>query len=120
MAGKQQYTVPERLMRLHVPEPMSGCWLWLGTVNNKGYGLMPLTHGRVVTAHRQSFIHWRGEIPPTLNVLHRCDVRRCINPAHLFLGTIKDNSQDMLRKGRQAQKGYHHRRTTRRYLHVMG
>ena len=44
-----------------------------------------------------------GEIPKGMKVLHSCDVRSCVNPHHLFLGTNNDNSKDMVRKGRQAK-----------------
>lgn len=51
-------------------------------------------------AHRVSWSLFRGAIPNSLNVLHRCDVRRCVNPDHLFLGTHADNTRDMISKGR--------------------
>lgn len=57
-------------------------------------------------AHRASWIAYRGEIPDNLWVLHRCDNRLCVNPEHLFLGTARDNTQDMIKKGRKApQRG---------------
>jgi hypothetical protein len=83
----------------YIPEPMSGCWLWLGSCDDKGYGKG--IHGkRRYKAHRQSWIIHRGEIPPGLCVLHKCDVPSCINPDHLWLGTKADNTADMVRKKR--------------------
>lgn len=83
------------------------CWLWLGPERGKGYG--GLTYGRTVRlyAHQVSYVLHKGPIPPGLCVCHRCDVRRCCNPDHLWLGTIADNLGDMARKGR-SQQGRRH------------
>jgi hypothetical protein len=56
--------------------------------------------GKRIRLHGASWLAHRGEIPRGMFVLHKCDNRRCANPDHLFLGTIKDNRDDMLRKGR--------------------
>lgn len=77
------------------------CWNWRGTKVN-GYGLMRISLTRKnILAHRLSYLIHFGEIPSALFVLHKCDNRGCVNPDHLFLGTLKDNTQDMLAKGRQ-------------------
>jgi len=81
------------------PEPNSGCWLWLGALNAKGYGLIRVA-GKTELAHRMSYRRYRGEVPVGLCVLHRCDVPACINPDHLFLGTQTDNMRDMSSKNR--------------------
>lgn len=77
----------------------NGCWLWTGATTTKGYGHMRWG-GKTVTASRVSWELAHGPITDGLHVLHHCDNPPCVNPAHLFLGTIKDNSQDMTRKGR--------------------
>jgi hypothetical protein len=83
------------------PEPNSGCWLWDSAVNNKGYGLIFNSDpDKERQAHRVSWRLHRGEIPTGMCVLHRCDVPLCVNQNHLFLGTMKDNTQDMIKKGR--------------------
>jgi hypothetical protein len=93
----------------YVPEPNSGCWLWLRALNVDGYGSISV--GRTSTkngnerAHRFAWKTLKGQIPAGLNVLHRCDVRCCVNPDHLFLGTGQDNHNDMVAKGRRGLTG---------------
>lgn len=81
--------------------PTDGCWIWQGLRNDSGYGIVG-TMGKMVTAHRLSWTIHNGPIPQGLNVLHRCDIRACVNPSHLFLGTTQDNVDDKVAKGRQA------------------
>ena len=83
------------------PEPNTGCWLWTGETK-KGYGRISTggREGRLIAAHRLSWTLFKSPVDATLEVCHRCDVRRCVNPDHLFLGTHGDNMRDMIRKGR--------------------
>jgi hypothetical protein len=74
------------------------CWLWTGA-KACGYGQIGLD-GKLEFSHRLSYEHFVGEIPPTLCVLHECDNPSCVNPGHLFLGTKKNNTSDMIRKSR--------------------
>jgi hypothetical protein len=77
-----------------------GCWEWTGALS-RGYGQFAVGGSkRVLGAHRVSWEHVNGPVPPGLFVLHRCDNPRCVRPDHLFIGTIKDNTADMLAKGR--------------------
>jgi len=79
------------------------CWLWTGTITTSGYG--QLSRGRhaegYVAAHRLAWELTHGPVPTGLWVLHHCDVRNCVRPDHLFLGTTTDNMRDMAQKGRQ-------------------
>lgn len=85
------------------------CWLWKGAVSSTGYGQVRVeSRGagayRQEGTHRVAFALSRGvEIPSHLNVLHRCDVRTCCNPDHLYLGSDSDNVQDMIRKERHGR-----------------
>lgn len=77
----------------------NGCCLWEGSIMNTGYGCM--WDGRKTdTTHRLSYELHVGPIPPGMWVLHKCDVRACINPDHLFVGTPTDNIRDCVAKGR--------------------
>jgi hypothetical protein len=73
-------------------------WLFKGAHNGKGYVVF-WAYGRIY-AHRFSYLLFFGYVPDELDVLHTCDVRNCVNPSHLFLGTNEDNMQDASRKGR--------------------
>lgn len=80
-------------------EGNGGCWIW--TRGSGRYGQFTLRHGKSIGAHRFSWQLHFGEIPlPTILVCHTCDVTKCINPTHLFLGSNADNSADMVAKNR--------------------
>jgi len=77
----------------------NGCWEWMAGKSDAGYGVLTVSK-REYLAHRVAYFLAFGEYVPSLCVLHRCDNPPCCNPQHLFLGTFKDNTRDMLAKGR--------------------
>lgn len=83
------------------PEPHTGCRLWSGSLHENGYGRVKVG-GVKWYAHRAAWVAYRGAIPDGLMVLHSCDVRACVNPGHLYLGTHQDNMNDMTSRGRSA------------------
>lgn len=96
----------ERFMQYVSPEPNTGCWLWTGALSKDGYGNFNLRR-KTVRAHRLSYELFVKPIPTDVAyhgicVCHKCDVRSCVNPDHLFLGTQLDNVLDMVEKGRGA------------------
>ena len=92
-------TLSERVERLSVPEPNTGCRLWAGAIANTGYGKIKMD-GEMRLAHRVSYTANVGEIPDGMIVLHKCDTRACVNPDHLSVGTNSDNMVDATKKGR--------------------
>lgn len=76
-----------------------GCWEWLGHITNRGYGIF-FIFDRKFLAHRISYVLYVGELRKGMVICHTCDNPKCVNPFHLFQGTMKDNSMDMSKKGR--------------------
>jgi len=108
MSGKKK-DPKERLMAFVGVVPETGCWMFGGCVSNAGYGLFN-PFGKNVSAHRASWTLFRGEIPSDRHVLHTCDVKLCVNPDHLYLGTPSQNAQDAIERGQKETGDRHWRR----------
>ena len=92
-------TLTERFSEMTIPEPMSGCLLWLGTISDRGYGTIRV-NGRTERAHRVAWALRHGAIPAGAYVLHGCDNPACVNPLHLHIGDHTLNMREMASRGR--------------------
>jgi len=92
-------TIRERFTDKYEVGDPEECWEWQGQRNDQGYGLFSI-EGNANRAHRIAWSLHNSRTPGSMLVCHHCDNPPCVNPAHLFLGTVSDNTQDMLSKGR--------------------
>lgn len=90
-------TLKERFESKYIPVTESGCWIWIANIIKTGYGVIGVK-GKMRLAHRTAWELYVDPIPEGIFVLHKCDVRSCVNPNHLFLGTHQDNMADMMKK----------------------
>jgi hypothetical protein len=89
----------EELAERAIPEPNSGCWLWLGSINSKGYAIV-WVEGKHRRAARLMWALAHGDIPAGLEVCHSCDNRLCINPDHLSVATHAENVRQVSERKR--------------------
>ena len=95
--GRPKTDAPRFLNKL---DRSGDCWLWTGQLDKDGYGMVMINY-RSWKASRAAWHLLVGPIPEGMLVLHKCDVRACCNPDHLWLGTQSDNIRDMDSKGRR-------------------
>ena len=93
---RERATLGERLERLSIPEPNSGCWLWLGSIRKNGYGCIGVGHAldgdeRTSSAHKISYEYFIGPVPKGKVLDHKCRIRCCVNPDHLEPVTMQEN-----------------------------
>lgn len=98
MQSSKHGTIEERFFRRFKVSSL-GCWLWNAHCDKDGYGVLPGNRENI-RAHRFSYLYHYGPIDNGAVICHKCDNPGCVNPDHLFVGTTKENCQDMLSKGR--------------------
>lgn len=99
-----RHTPLETLLMNHVEKRNNGCWEWTGALSRKtGYGKITYNQ-KTISTHRASYLVFKGEISKGKHICHSCDNKKCVNPEHLWAGTAKENMQDMIKKGRQADQ----------------
>lgn len=86
------------LSKVKIPINKKDCWIWNACTKPDGYGLF--VYKKKIRAHRFSYMLFIGDIPKNKMVCHKCDIRNCVNPKHLWLGTHKQNMRDKKIKGR--------------------
>lgn len=105
MSGYLARPIMDRFLEACIPEPNSGCWLWLLSLRNDGYGAFAVRRNKSRPAHQISFELFKGGLPRKSSpfawvIMHTCDNKVCVNPDHLKLATQQENIRDSMRKGR--------------------
>ena len=98
----RKMSVRDRMLLYANINEKTKCWEWTKNMNKRGYGVISIDDYPEL-AHRIAYQEFIGPIPENMCVCHKCDNRKCINPAHLFLGTTQDNTQDKMNKGRHVK-----------------
>lgn len=106
--GVSHYTIEQRFWMKVKKGDIDACWEWIGAKDTRGYGRM-IVKGKNDGSNRIAWQIFYGEIPPHMEICHKCDNTSCVNPNHLFLGTHQDNENDKRDKGRTIKGSKHGR-----------
>lgn len=99
--GRDRIPLEKRFWKFVTRNGPKECWEWTGGMSTHGYGKIATGGaGNSEVAHRVSYRIKYGQIPNGLQINHRCDNRKCVNPRHLYAGTAKDNTHDSMARGR--------------------
>jgi HNH endonuclease len=99
---RQPEIIKKFIQSISFPEKLNECWIWIKGTDSKGYGRFYIGR-KSLGAHRVSYMIFKGNIDDGLCACHTCDTPECVNPDHLWLGTMQENTQDMIKKGRSKQ-----------------
>ena len=102
--GRPILPIEVRFNTKYLINEQTDCWEWTAATNNIGYGMFRVRQGLMRTAHRVSYELFKGPIPFGMVVCHKCDNPKCVNPDHLWAGTMLDNIRDMDNKGRRVTR----------------
>lgn len=97
-----------------IKKQKDGCWEWTGCKSFNGYGRFQI-HPKTYKAHKVSYWIFKGNVPDGKLVCHTCDHPCCVNPDHLWLGDPKDNTRDMIMKGRLIRDRAKHKDSASKY-----
>lgn len=104
---KKSRSCAEYFVSRYIPEPNSGCWLWAGSVDRDGYAKSFFPGVRSDRASHMALILAGRPLTDGTVACHRCDTPACVNPDHLFEGTLRDNHYDAVAKGRNVRGDRH-------------